>query len=226
MKHSIFKSFLRDLETHKKDQDLSTEQQYHITCWKTCQAVFTALDKLEIAKECIKHAYKYAPKEHLVPDYIEYHIENYLIRSRSVYDRVLIFTNSLCDIGKSKEQVKHKLIIGHPKVKSCGLVKLIEAINEECNTYREVRNGVVHHDKYQNNELAWVHAAVKAKYILDGEIEKIGITTENINANIMNIISLHVSDFDKNTMMINQLISVFLDSANSIYDSHIEQKYK
>src|SRR5699024_4041097 len=108
--HQIFESFLSDLGTHRNDTEKTEVEQYHVDCWATCKAIKTALKKLEVAEECIKQSYRFSPNEHEIAEYIEFHIENYLIRSRSVYDRALIFTNYLCDIQMAKESVGHVAI--------------------------------------------------------------------------------------------------------------------
>ncbi|EML0292220.1 hypothetical protein V9R50_002913 [Vibrio cholerae] len=218
MRHPIFKLFSKDLDTHVRDMPLTVEQKYHIECWQTCKAISTALDKLDIAKDCIENSYNHAPNEQLVYKYIEFHIENYLIRSRAVYDRVLIFTNSLCGVGKSREDVKHRTIINNSKVKSSGLVSMIDEINDACNIYREIRNSVVHHDKYESNELAWIEAAIKSKRILNGDIHRIGITNEDIANNVAYVIAQHLYDFSENSKTINQLVFKFLDASSNIYD--------
>ncbi len=74
-------------------------------------------------------------------EYIEFHIENYIIRSRAVYDRVLIFTNNLCDIGMSKEYINHNAIITNQKVINYNLKPKLVSVNKVCGAYRIERNG-------------------------------------------------------------------------------------
>lgn len=121
MKHPIFELFLRDLETHTRDSVKTDIEQYHIDCWSSCKAIKTSLKKLKIAEECIKNSYRFSPNDHEMAEYIEFHIENYLIRSRAIYDRALIFTNYLCDIQMAKESVSHLSITTNRKVDKANL---------------------------------------------------------------------------------------------------------
>lgn len=116
--HKIFELFLKSLETHRKGQDKTNLEKYHVNFWHTCKAISTSVEKLRIAEEYVALSYKFIPpgNESDVGKYIEYHIENYMIRSRAVYDRTLIFTNYLCDIGMSKEFINHNAIITNQKV--------------------------------------------------------------------------------------------------------------
>ena len=223
MKHPIFKSFLRDLEHHEKDVGLTEIQHYHVDCWKTCRSIETAIKKLEIAEECIRQSYRYCPNDHEVAEYIEFHIENYLIRSRAVYDRVLIFVNFLCDIQMSKEYVNHTSIISNRKVEKAGLKNKLKKINKACDQYRVVRNGVVHHDKYVDEELEWVDTARKAKFLLRGNIESIEITDEQILSNTAVVINKHLKDFQSNSENITTEVNSLLDQAKELYDRQSEQ---
>ncbi|GHA17108.1 Cthe_2314 family HEPN domain-containing protein [Oceanisphaera arctica] len=220
MTHQIFESFLSDLETHKNDSEESEVEQYHVDCWTTCKAIKTSLKKLEIAEECIRQSYRLSPSEHEIAEYIEFHIENYLIRSRSVYDRALIFTNYLCDIQMAKESVSHVSITTNRKVEKLGLKNALKKINKACEVYRLERNGVVHHDRYSNQELEWVDTARKAKFILNGEIESIGLSDEVIEQNTVVVIIKHLDMFSESTKNIVESVNSFLDLALPVYEGH------
>ena len=78
MTHRIFNLFLSDLEHHKKDIEPTDAQQYQIDCWQTCKSINTALNKLEIAEQCIRKSHAFCPNDHQIAEYIEFHIENYI----------------------------------------------------------------------------------------------------------------------------------------------------
>lgn len=223
MKHKIFEVFLRNLESHKCNSEKTEIEQYHIDCWSTCKAIETSLKKLNIAEESIRQSYRYCPNDSEIAEYIEFHIENYLIRSRSIYDRVLIFTNYLCDIQMAKESVSHTTIITNRKVEKSGLKNALKKINKACEEYRILRNGVVHHGKYSDPELVWVDTARKAKFILDGKIEKIGISDEQILEATASLIVNHLNEFKANTQSIKDSVNSFLDKAISIYEKRTQK---
>lgn len=209
LKHPIFELFLRDLETHTRDSVKTDIEQYHIDCWSSCKAIKTSLKKLKIAEECIKNSYRFSPNDHEMAEYIEFHIENYLIRSRAVYDRALIFTNYLCDIQMAKESVSHLSITTNRKVDKANLKPKLKKINKACEVYRVERNGVVHHDKYLNEELQWVDTARKARYILNNNGDKLSVSDEVINQNTALVIANHLEQFRASTLRINESVYVF-----------------
>ncbi len=224
MAHQIFESFLSDLETQKNDSEKTEVEQYHVDCWATCKAIKTSLKKLEVAEECIKQSYRFSPNEHEIAEYIEFHIENYLIRSRSVYDRALIFTNYLCDIQMAEASVNHVSMTTNRKVEKFRLNDALKKINKACAVYRLERNGVVHHDRYSNQELEWVDTAQKAKLILNGGIESIGLSDEVIEQKTAVVIIKHLDKFSESTRKIIESVNSFLDLALPVYEAHARKK--
>ena len=219
MQHPIFTSFLRDLETHERDVEQTDIQRYHAECWATCKSIYTAVKKLKIAELCIEISYQKCPKEHEIAEYIEFHIENYLIRSLSVYDRVLQFVNCLCDIQMSKELVGHISITTNRKVEGLGLKNKLKKVKSACDAFRLQRNSVLHHDNYRDEMLEWVDTALKAKHILDGDFEHLGISVENIADKIAIVVTGKLQEFRLNSENIDKSINHFMNDAQKIYDS-------
>lgn len=219
--HQIFQSFLRDLETHKRDeQNKNRTERYHVSCWETCKAINTALDKLLIAEKLLSNSYKYIPdgESHNLGKYIEFHIENYMIRSRSVYDRALIFTNALCDIGINKEYINQQVICTNEKVIESGLKPKLKSINTACQTYRTERNGLIHHDKYINENLEWLTTAKQSLKLVGGDHSILGITEEQIINMTADIVVEHLQSFQENTKKIHRAVNEFLDHSIKVYD--------
>ncbi len=218
MQHPIFTSFLRDLATHEKDVEQTDIQRFHVECWATCKSIYLAVKKLKIAELCIEVSYQKCPKEYEIAEYIEFHIENYLIRCFSIYDRVLQFVNCLCDIQMSKEFVGHISITTNRKVEVSGLKNKLKKVKSACEAFRLQRNSVVHHDKYRDEILEWVDTALKAKYILDGDFERIGISDENIADKIAVVVTKKLKEFRLNSENIDKSINNFMNDAKKIYD--------
>jgi len=108
-------------------------------------------------------------------------------------------------------------------VEKAGLKNKLKKINKACDQYRVVRNGVVHHDKYVDEELEWVDTARKAKFLLRGNIESIEITDEQILSNTAVVINKHLKDFQSNSENITTEVNSLLDQAKELYDRQSEQ---
>ena len=218
MQHPIFTSFLRDLETHAKGMELDEIHRYHIACWESCKSVYTAIKKLYIAESCIVTSSQQCAKEYAVAEYVEFHIENYFIRSRSIYDRILQFVNCLLDIQMSRESVNHPIIITNKKVESSKVKDKLKRINKACGSYRSIRNTVIHHDKYKDERLEWVDTALKAKHILDGDLNCLGIDQREIDNRLNIMVTDKLEEFHQNTVKLAGIIDDFMNDAKDIHD--------
>jgi hypothetical protein len=150
-----------------------------------------------------------------------------MIRSRTIYDRVLIFTNCLCNIGMSKEYINHNAIITNQKAIKFGLEARLKSINKACSTYRTSRNKIIHHDKYENENLEWITVANQAKGLIGDDYEKmLGISEETIISNTAWVINEHMKEFAQNTNNIISAVEDFLDVAFEIYRNNSEAELR
>ncbi|MGY0565478.1 MAG: Cthe_2314 family HEPN domain-containing protein, partial [Paraglaciecola chathamensis] len=74
--------------------------------------------------------------------------------------------------------------------------------------------------KYSDQELEWVDTARKAKLILNGETESIGLSDEVIEKNTAIVIVKHLDNFYESTRKIFESVNSFLDLALPVYEAH------
>ena len=79
-----------------------------------------------------------------------------------------------------KESVNHVSITTNRKIEKFYLNSALKKINKACSVYRLERNGVVHHDRYFDQELEWIDTAWKAKFIVKDEVDSVGLSDEVI----------------------------------------------
>lgn len=84
---------------------------------------------------------------------IELLVENSIIRVQSIYDRALILVNKILNIGLSNEAISHSSIITNDHVKIWSIDKPLKKLNKACTEYRHIRNTVIHHDRFSEDEL-------------------------------------------------------------------------
>lgn len=85
-----------------------------------------------------------------IADQISFAIENYIIRSATVYDRAMIFVNQLIDLGVAANAINHDAIITNEHVIRSGLVRSLKALRKACFTHRDERNAIIHHRSYSD----------------------------------------------------------------------------
>jgi hypothetical protein len=80
-------------------------------------------------------------------------VEDFLIRTQTVYDRALALVDSVFHIGNPPRFVSHALIAGNAHIKSSKVLPSLNALNKLVAPHRADRNRVIHRESLQNREL-------------------------------------------------------------------------
>lgn len=98
---------------------------------------------------------------------LHYNIENYLIRTRSISDRVLKLCNCVFNLGIDRRQCKFHIITTHKKIAEKDIVTEIKKINGIIDKYKQKRDNIIHHSSYRDdmelNELGLFHLVLSGK---------------------------------------------------------------
>jgi hypothetical protein len=86
-------------------------------------------------------------------NHILYNVENYLIRTQSLNDRVLKLTNAVFHLEIDQRNCKFDTISKNSHVKITKVPGKLQKISKILEKYRQDRNTVIHHKSYQENDL-------------------------------------------------------------------------
>ncbi len=86
-------------------------------------------------------------------NFIQYNIENYLIRTQSLNDRVLKLTNAVFHLGIDQRNCKFDTISKNLHVRASKIPARLKKLSEILGKYRQERNVVIHHESFQENDL-------------------------------------------------------------------------
>ena len=86
-------------------------------------------------------------------DLIIYHLENYIIRVQSVYDRVLFLIDALFHLGNSEQNIEHLIIAENIFVKRSKIYSPLKSLRKLLNTFTYKRNIIIHQKEYQEDDL-------------------------------------------------------------------------
>lgn len=215
-------------KNNKIDISIETElAEYIFDCSKALSAISSCVDKakLSISFLDINHLEVIASEDRSKGDYIELLVENIIIRVQSIYDRILIFINRLLDLGISNEYISHNLIVTNEKVKGHKLDVKLKSISKACREYRAIRNTVIHHDRYSEEELDQLALVIKADHL-----SRQNSGEPFIDANILKeftnaYLTLKRKDLSDYLEIIENRINDLYDSAVPIY-SHYKDKMR
>lgn len=200
---------------------------YILACSKALTAISSSLEKARLALSLldIKHLEATTTEEQSRSNYIELLIENTIIRVQSIYDRVLIFTNRLLDLGISNESINHELLVTNEKVKIHELDAKLKAIRKACNEYRLIRNTVIHHDRYTEEELNQLTLVINADHLSRQTKGKSFVDSDTLKEITQAYLSIKREDLCAYLNDIEQRINEFYDASIPVYN-HYKQKMR
>ena len=225
--HNIHKAIFLDPNSPIQDIDATTGkftlnntlEEYIYNCSQSLGAIDRAVDKSQIAIQQVKTCISRIPKnsDYTTADYMEYALENYIIRSRSIYDRVLIFIGSLLDIGVSNDSITHNLLITNRHVKNNNLDKLLKPIKKSCDTYQYKRNVIIHHDNLIDEEFDTVSMIINVNHLSaeDGRDEP--FSKGKIKFYSKQIIDSRLKEYNANLKLITDNVLPLYESCEIIY---------
>ncbi len=228
--HELDKIIILDPDSPIRKADPKTRQisivngneDYMFKCAKSLGAIDSAINKSQIAIDLLKLSLKNIPNksEFSTAEYIEYALENYIIRSRAVYDRVLIFIGHLCNLGIANDSITHQLLVTNHHVLKYDLSKKLKNINRSCDVYRNKRNVIIHHDKLVDDDFGYVSLLISVNHLSELDGKEKPINQGQVNLYSKNIIKLKANEYDKNLSDIKKNINLLFDECGPIYKYH------
>ncbi len=86
-------------------------------------------------------------------NHIQYNVENYLIRTQSLSDRILKLTNAVFHLGIDQRNCKFDTISKNLHVKMTKIPGRLKKLSKTLEKYRQDRNTIIHHESYLENDL-------------------------------------------------------------------------
>ncbi|MBU2918238.1 hypothetical protein KO505_09705 [Psychrosphaera sp. F3M07] len=156
---------------------------YLISCAKAYCSLTSSVDKakLSISLLSYENITKFDTDSQSISDFIELFIENTIIRIQSIYDRTLIFVNRLLELGISNECINHSTLVTNDNVKKYGLDKKLKSLNKACSEYRNIRNTIIHHDRYSEENLDMLSMVHQVEFASKQEGKKTLIPESQLN---------------------------------------------
>lgn len=109
--------------------------------------------QLDLAIELLSN-FDYSKKETTRAEHLIYNIENYLIRIKSVHDRVLQLVNAVFHLGINEANVNHGVIVSNYKIQHRpGILKAIKAVSKYLSEHEQVRHTLIHRHSLLDKDL-------------------------------------------------------------------------
>lgn len=133
--------------------DICTEREGYIyRCSKGIVVLDAAMRKAAFSVELLKDAKKPLRNSKVShAEQIQFAIENYFIRSATIYDRALIFVGHLLDLGVTDDRIDHVDIVTNRHVKRYTLDLVLKKLGVICRKLSDERNAIIHHRSYSDD---------------------------------------------------------------------------
>lgn len=109
--------------------------------------------QLDLAIELLSN-FDYSKKETSRADHLIYNVENYLIRIKSVHDRVLQLVNAVFHLCINEANVNHGVIVSNYKVQHRPeIIKAVKAISKYLSEHQQIRHTLIHRHSLIDKDL-------------------------------------------------------------------------
>jgi len=192
---------------------------YLISCAKAYTSLTSSVGKakLSISLLSYENITKFDSQSQSIGDYIELFIENTIIRIQSIYDRTLIFVNRLLELGISNECINHSALVTNDNVKKYGLDKKLRNLNKACSEYRNIRNTIIHHDRYSEDNLDMLSMVHQVEFASKQDGKETLIPESDLNDITESFMTDSQDELSEYLAEIESKLNDIFDSASLIY---------
>jgi hypothetical protein len=85
-------------------------------------------------------------------DHLTFGIENFIIRTQVIYDRVLRLVDAVFDLRNDEQMLTHKLVTTNLRIRHSTIVPVLKRIQKKTRQYSEQRNKLLHRGTWQDDD--------------------------------------------------------------------------
>ncbi|SFU40218.1 Cthe_2314 family HEPN domain-containing protein [Pseudomonas sp. OV546] len=154
---------------------------YIVRCGKALSQLSGSMDKARLSLELLNTKYldSISTEDRSRSALIEMMVENGIIRVQSIYDRALILTNNILDLGIDNQYIHHPLIVTNENVVRYGLDKPLKAFSKACSEFKTIRNRVIHHDRFTAEQFDQLSLIISADHLAK-TVGRKGVVNEDV----------------------------------------------
>ncbi len=124
-------------------------------------------------------------------------IENYIVRTQSVYDRLLILVDRLFHIHNQPNRISHESIVTNLHISRTTIPKALKPVKSSVKKYSHDRNTIIHEASYLDNELKRIEAYTILSSNSDYDDVNIEYLKEDIKWSLRDFLKKRKREFSK-----------------------------
>ena len=133
-------------------------------CLQLGHSISHLLTVIQQMEHTIYYMSNFSPTGHMKKAGITKHnhllwsVENYIIRTQTAYDRLLIAIDRLFNIQNTPGRISHEAIVSNLHIKRTPIPKLLKPIKNSVKKYYHDRNTIIHQNSFLEDELHAIEA--------------------------------------------------------------------
>lgn len=204
-----------------KDSEInirSEREGYILCCSKGIVVLNASLEKAAFSIELLKAAKKPLKNSTIShAEQIQFAIENYFIRSATIYDRALIFIGHLLDLGVTDDRIDHTDIVTNRHVKRYMLDTELKKLGSICRKLSGERNAIIHHRSYSDETFDKFAMLVAANDLSIRAGKRRPFSSTLVKGLADTILRAHISEYEDHLAQIKTKLNNLLDTAAAVY---------
>ena len=161
------------------------------------------------------------PKQMNRYDYIVFGIENYYLRTTSVFDRCLRLANVVYQLGLPERQCNNDTVIRNEHIKGTSVGNALNDLNGYTGPFRRHRNTIAHESMYSDaalNQYGMYLCAVE-----EGQIQVVRPHQSLFKNRTDEFVKNKKFEFNKDLAKLENLVEAYFDKLKTVFEAHLER---
>lgn len=153
-------------------------------------------------------------------DYVKYHLEVYHIKLITLFDQLLLLTNTVFDLGFPAKQCTFINLLSNNHLKNSETALVLKKINKDLQIFKEIRNTIIHKGEYKDKSFH----EFEIDYILCRYAKDLSVTKDYIKKLLKPILKEKISTCEKLNKIIAKDVFLFFNSLKEKYKQIYNRK--
>lgn len=209
-----------------KHKRTPTEREYY--CLELGHCISHLLTVIQQLEHTVLYMGNFSPSEKMKQSSISRHshllwsTENYLIRTQTSYDRLLIVIDRLFNLQNEPQFISHESIVTNVHIKRTRIPSLLKTVRKSIKKYYHDRNTIIHQRSFLEDNLHAIEAYTILTSVEDQEYSETEHLKEDLKWNIRDYVKKKKREFTRINYNLLKSLAPLFDEAHKIY----ERKYK
>jgi len=144
-------------------------------------------------------------------------VENFVIRTQTAYDRLLVLTDRLFHIHNQASRISHESIVTNTHIKRTPVPDKLKAVKKTVKKYYYDRNTIIHESSYSDDQIRHIEGLTILTSGNLGDIDEQGFIKEDLKCLVRKYVASKKREFSKINGNLCAAISETFNEMHPIY---------